>query len=75
MFTKKNPGVISIGRQNIEMAEKILLSEGLTLKAKDVGGTGGRKILFYTGTGEVLLKRLSVVNDPDVLWQEIMKND
>jgi chemotaxis protein CheD len=75
MFTRKNtkPERVSIGRQNIDMAEKILLREGLTLRAKDVGGVQGRKILFYTHTGEVLLKRLSAVNDPDLIWQEIME--
>lgn len=34
-------------------------SEGLTLITRDVGGIQGRKIFFYTHTGEVLLKRLT----------------
>jgi chemotaxis protein CheD len=60
MFTRQNegPGVISIGRQNIISAEKTLNIEGLKLKVKDVGGIQGRKIFYYTHTGEVLLKRL-----------------
>jgi chemotaxis protein CheD len=49
---------ISVGRQNIETALKIIKNEGLNLSASDVGGTQGRKIFFYTHTGEVLLKRL-----------------
>jgi len=77
MFTRKSTksGLVSVGRQNIAMAETTLFHEGLELAAKDVGGIQGRKILFYTHTGEVLLKRLSAMNDPDTLWQEIMKND
>jgi chemotaxis protein CheD len=60
MFTRQieRPGVVSIGRQNIITAEKALRAEGLKLNAKDVGGLQGRKIFFYTHTGEVLLKRL-----------------
>ncbi len=49
---------LSVGRQNIVAAKKIIRSEGLTLAAEDVGGRAGRKIFFYTDTGEVLLKRL-----------------
>jgi chemotaxis protein CheD len=60
MFTRQiaRPGVVSVGRQNIISAEHMLKSEGLKLKIKDVGGLQGRKIFFYTHTGEVLLKRL-----------------
>jgi chemotaxis protein CheD len=60
MFTRQieRPGVVSVGRQNIISAEQILHSEGLKLTVKDVGGLQGRKIFFYTHTGEVLLKRL-----------------
>lgn len=47
-----------VGKLNIETAIKILEAEGLRPKASDVGGTIGRKIFFYTHTGEVLLKRL-----------------
>jgi chemotaxis protein CheD len=77
MFTRKSSqsGRVSIGRQNIAMAETTLFQEGLELTAKDVGGIQGRKILFYTDTGAVLLKRLSAMNDPDTLWEEIMKNE
>jgi chemotaxis protein CheD len=49
---------MSVGKQNIETAMKIIKNEGLNVSASDVGGTKGRKIYFYTHTGEVLLKRL-----------------
>jgi chemotaxis protein CheD len=51
--------VVSVGRQNITTAEETLTREGLRIVKQDVGGLGGRKIFFYTHTGEVLLKRLS----------------
>jgi chemotaxis protein CheD len=49
---------ITVGRRNVEIAREVLKAEGLTLKAEDVGGSLGRKIIFHTHTGEVWLKRL-----------------
>jgi chemotaxis protein CheD len=74
MFNRKSarPDLLSVGRQNILMAEKVLAGEGLSLRAKDVGGLRGRKVLFYTHTGEVLLKRLRGADDQHLILQEIM---
>jgi chemotaxis protein CheD len=47
-----------VGRLNILKATNILDTHGLRVSISDVGGTMGRKIFFYTHTGEVLLKRL-----------------
>ncbi len=49
---------VSVGQQNIRAALKIIKGEGLRIAASDVGGELGRKIYFYTHTGEVLLKRI-----------------
>lgn len=70
MFSRKieKPGLVSVGRQNIMTAEVILKNEGFTIAKQDVGGLRGRKLLFYTHTGDVLLKRLTNVNDADVTW-------
>ena len=61
MFSRpiEKSGLLSVGRQNSETADEVLKSEGLTLVTRDVGGLQGRKILFYTHTGEVLMKRLT----------------
>lgn len=48
----------SVGTLNVAAARKILEREGLKPNVADVGGQQGRKIIFYTHTGEVLLKRL-----------------
>ena len=48
----------SIGQQNIEAALKALEEKGLHLKIAEVGGEYGRKIIFNSKTGEVLLKRI-----------------
>ncbi len=70
MFSRKieKPGMISVGRQNILSAEAILKRAGLTIAKQDAGGLRGRKIYFFTHTGEVLLKRLTGVNDLDIRW-------
>jgi len=48
----------SVGRQNIEMAKKILHYGHIKVKAVHLGGTFGRKIYFFTDTGEVLMRRV-----------------
>jgi chemotaxis protein CheD len=49
----------SVGRQNIEIALETIGEVGLRLIVSDVGGKVGRKLCFYTHTGEVLLKRMA----------------
>lgn len=49
-----------IGRLNVLKARALLDAQGLSIRVTDVGGNQGRKIFFYTHTGEVLLKRLPV---------------
>jgi two-component system, chemotaxis family, protein-glutamate methylesterase/glutaminase len=43
----------NIGELNIQMAEKCLRILQIPLLGKDVGGTQGRKVLFYTDTGRL----------------------
>ncbi|HNT68705.1 MAG TPA: chemotaxis protein CheD [Syntrophorhabdaceae bacterium] len=49
----------TVGKKNVTKALEIINSEKLNLLMSDVGGTSGRKIFFFTHTGEILLKRLS----------------
>lgn len=55
----------SVGRQNIACAAKVIEEEGLKVIVTDLGGFQARKILYYTHTGVVLLKRLGIVHDPN----------
>ncbi|WP_239028049.1 chemotaxis protein CheD [Geomonas subterranea] len=48
----------SVGRENAEMALKILARESVRVAKQDLGGERGRKIIFHPHTGEVYLKRL-----------------
>ena len=64
MFSRqiRIPGIVSVGKQNVQTAETIIVSEGFKVREADVGGMRGRKIFFYTDTGEVYLKRLTKAN-------------
>ena len=59
---------VPVGKQNLALAQQVLTSDGLSLKVSDVGGMRGRKIFYYTDTGDVFLKRLTKVNDSDIKW-------
>jgi len=48
----------SIGAVNVETARQLLEEEGLRIKVSHVGGFYGRKIIFFTHTGDVYLKRI-----------------
>src|SRR3990172_336823 len=51
-------GPVTVGKQNIATAMRIIKKEGLRIVSSDVGGVQGRKKFFNTRSGEVLLKRL-----------------
>jgi chemotaxis protein CheD len=52
---------VTVGQQNIHQALELFKAHCLRVQASDVGGPLGRKIFFFTHTGEVLLKRLEKV--------------
>jgi len=60
MFTQIDPRCKdqSVGAQNIRAALDSLRESGLELSALDVGGQQGRKLIFYSHTGEIFLKRV-----------------
>ena len=45
-----------IGKRNIEIAKKILEDYRIPVVGASLGGTIGRKIIFHTHTGEVLMR-------------------
>ena len=51
-------GRFGVGTRNAELARSLLADAGLRLAASDLGGTQGRKLLFYTDTGEVFIRLL-----------------
>ena len=50
---------MNIGERNIQLAEDALRTENIPVVSSDTGGTFGRKLLFNTESGIVLVKRLT----------------
>lgn len=50
---------MNIGERNILVAEDVLRNEGIPILSADTGGKVGRKLIFNTGTGMVLVKKLA----------------
>ncbi len=50
---------LTVGCQNISVATRCLEECGLVPVASDVGGRKGRKLIFKTDTGVVLIKKMS----------------
>lgn len=52
----------TVGQQNCQVVLEVLAIEKLVIVASDVGGSVGRTIELNTGSGEVLLRRLTRKN-------------
>jgi chemotaxis protein CheD len=50
-------GVLAVGERNIVLARNLLEEMRIPILVADVGGRLGRKLVFNSGTGEVLLRR------------------
>jgi len=55
----------TVGHQNWHTALEVLREQNFTILASDLGGSVGRTIQFHTGSGEVLLRRLSRLTPED----------
>ena len=59
---EKPCAVNDIGANNIHRAQKVLQESRLPISRSHVGGVRGRKLIFNTLTGEVLLKQIQPSN-------------
>ena len=55
----------SISRNNITVGIEILDKLKIPIIGKDVGGNRGRKIVFHTGTGEVVVAKVDRIRESD----------
>jgi chemotaxis protein CheD len=60
--TRQGPD--TIGDRNIAIAREMLAQEKIPITAADVGGDFGRKIVYNTRTGVVLMSRLKRIGCP-----------
>ena len=51
--------IYEIGKRNIEVAVSILGDHGITIVGSSTGGRVGRRILFHSASGQVLMKYLN----------------
>lgn len=58
MMQKGVKCVIGVGESNVAATMSLLKKYGLVLKSRDTGGGYGRRVMFNTATGEVLVKKL-----------------
>lgn len=58
-------GAEDIGHANIAAAQRILQRKGIPIASQDVGGTMGRKIIFDTYTGHLVVLKVHRVRDSD----------
>lgn len=49
----------NVPRSNVEFAMEFLQTEGIPIKASDVGGIQARKLFYYPVSAKVLLKRIT----------------
>jgi chemotaxis protein CheD len=58
-----NKREISIGKMNADVAFQMLKEAGFKIVSYDIGGNFGRRIIFNTANGEVLVKKLRGIPD------------
>lgn len=49
--------LMSVGERNIDIAGRMLERYNIPVVAQDIGGSVSRKVIFFTATGEILLRR------------------
>jgi len=54
---EKTDGLLAVGQRNIDFALETLQTLGIAVVAKDLGGHQGRKVIFNSGDGSVLMRR------------------
>ena len=54
---EKTEGLLAVGQRNIEFAIETLESYGIPIVGSDLGGHQGRKVIFSSGEGTVLMRR------------------
>jgi len=58
-------GVFHIGERNTEFAIELLKKERIPILSHDTGGSYGRKLVFYSESGEVMLRYIKQISTAD----------
>ncbi|NNE64447.1 MAG: chemoreceptor glutamine deamidase CheD [Gammaproteobacteria bacterium] len=60
-----------IGKSNVRFVRNYLTTEELTVLSEDVGGTNPRKIMFFPGSGKVLVKKIKELHNDTIIRREV----
>ncbi len=58
----------NIGLDNIKIAQKILNKKGIVIASEDVGGIMGKKVVFDTETGQIIVMKVHKIREED--WRK-----
>ena len=61
-------GLLNVSQRNITLAKKMLQEERIPIITSDLGGSLGRKIIFNTESGKVLLKKIKKTLQKNRNW-------
>lgn len=64
-FSPNHSSSKSIGKKNIEIAKKYLKKNKIEIVNEDTGGIWGRKVLFNTNSGEIVVYKSKNVRERD----------
>lgn len=59
------PGVREYGMANVQMAREVLGRKGIGIVSEDVGGSLGRKLVFDTSTGQLVVLKVHKIRSTD----------
>jgi chemotaxis protein CheD len=65
----------AVGRKNVEAALGIIEQKQLKLKAWNIGGNKGRRLVFYTDTGDVITKYINKLSPFDGIKRRVQNTE
>ncbi len=55
----------NIGHENVQIARRVLMKNGIKVLSEDVGGSVGRKVVYDTWSNEVVVLKVERIRDSD----------
>lgn len=63
---KEHPRFVhGLGLENVKIAQKLFFEKEITIAGMDTGGTKGRKIIFNTGSGDIIAAKVKGIRLSD----------
>lgn len=64
-YPKEKPTQRNLGVRSVQVAEKVLHRYGIAIASADIGGTIGRKVIFDTASGSIIVIRVPDLRHSD----------